>query len=214
MPHTGNPANLPDFPSPSLLFSIKGIKKTGKSVRFLEGTMQSNEVSGADFGAAVRLTLQHEGGFYHNPVTGEIVNHGITLKFIHESGYNPAADEAFIRNLTTQQAHSIYQKYFWDRCDIGGIFNQDLANKVFDLAVNMGPGGALKPLAEAVSDCGRHCAIDGVLTPAALAQINALDAAKLLAAYRARARKRYQAIAAANPKLAGDLPGWLARLDS
>ena len=98
----------------------------------------------ADFDPAVQLTLQHEGGFFHNPVTGEVVNFGITLTFVRDSGYSAAADEAFIQNLTAQEAREIYRKYFWDRYNIGAIANQDLANKVFDLTVNMGPGGKAK----------------------------------------------------------------------
>ena len=172
----------------------------------------------AEFAPAVELTLQHEGGFFHNPVTGEVVNRGITLTFIRSCGYNPTADEAFIQNLTLDQTYDIYRKYFWDRYNIGAIDDQNLANKVFDLTVNMGPGGgahdgALTLLQKAVSDCGGHCAVDGNIGPQSIAQINAESPVQLLAAYRARAQERYREIAAADPKVAGDLNGWLARLN-
>jgi len=162
----------------------------------------------ADFGPAVTLTLQHEGGFYHNPVTGEIVNHGITLKFVQSSGYKPDADEAFIQNLTTAEASAIYQTYFWNANHIGSINDQNLANKVFDLTVNMGPA-ALKLLQSAV-----NCAADGVLGPISIAQINARDPVELLAEYKQLAAQRYAEIAQGNPELAGDLTGWLSRLNS
>jgi lysozyme family protein len=97
----------------------------------------------ADFAPAVALTLQHEGGFFHNPVTGEVVNRGITLTFVHDSGYNPAADEAFIQNLTLDQTNDIYRKYFWDRYNIGAIADQNLANKVFDLTSTWALGEAI-----------------------------------------------------------------------
>ena len=162
----------------------------------------------ADFEPAVTITLQHEGGFYHNPVTGEIVNHGITLKFVQSSGYKPYADEAFIQDLSTAEASAIYQTYFWNANHIGFIDDQSLANKVFDLTVNMGPA-ALKLLQSAV-----NCAADGVLGPISIAQINARDPVELLAQYKELAAQRYTQIAAANPPLAGDLTGWLSRLDS
>ena len=173
----------------------------------------------ADFDPAVQLTLRHEGGFFHNPVTGEVVNYGITLRFVRDSGYSASADEAFIQNLTVLEAQEIYRKYFWDRYNIGAIASQDLANKVFDLTVNMGPGGkaadgGLTLLQRAVNDAGGNCAVDGQLGPKSIGQINALDPAKLLAAYRQRAGTRYRTIASANPALAGNLTGWLARLDS
>jgi type VI secretion system secreted protein VgrG len=173
----------------------------------------------AGFDPAVQLTLRHEGGFFHNTVTGEIVNFGITLAFVQSSGYNPAAGENFIRNLTVPAAEQIYRKYFWDAYNIGAIEDQPLANKVFDLCVNMGPGGSAKDggitlLQRAVNDCGGNCGVDGMLGPLSIGAVNALDPVTLLAAYRARARQRYESIAAANPNLQGNLAGWLSRLNS
>ncbi len=173
----------------------------------------------ADFEPAVQLTLQHEGGFFHNPVTGEIVNYGVTLAFVRSCGYCPDPDEAFIHNLTADQAREIYRRYFWDRYNIGAIRDQDLANKVFDLTVNMGPGGgaregALTLLQQAVNDCGGNLAVDGHIGPKSIAAINALDPKRLLAAYRARAEGRYRAIAAGNRDLAANLTGWLTRLNA
>ncbi len=171
----------------------------------------------ASFDPAFQLTVQNEGGFFHNPVTGEVVNHGVTLTFVRDSGYNPTADEAFIQNLSEDEAAQIYQKYFWEPHSIGQINDQNLANKVFDLTVNMGAGGAthegaLTLLQHAVNDCGGSCMVDGQIGPVTLAQINALDAGQLLAAYRLRAKTRYEAIAAGDPNVANDLNGWLARL--
>jgi lysozyme family protein len=173
----------------------------------------------ADFQTAVNITLQNEGGFFHNQVTREVVNHGITLKFVQDSGCQPNADEDFIRNLSSDAASQIYQKYFWGRYHIGSINDQSLANKVFDLTVNMGPGsanhpGALTLLQSAVNACGGQCAVDGSLGPISLGQINALDPAQLLAQYKALAAQRYSDIAAGNTNLASDLNGWLARLNA
>ena len=91
---------------------------------------------------------------------------------------------------------------------IGSIDDQCLANKVFDLTVNMGPA-ALKLLQSTV-----QCAKDGVLGPISITQINARDPVELLAQYKELAARRYTQIAAGNPQLAGDLTGWLSRLNS
>lgn len=173
----------------------------------------------AEFQPALTITLRNEGGFYHNPVTGEIVNHGVTLAFVRSSGYKPEADENFIRNLSAAEASAIYLTYFWGRYRIGCIGDQCLANKTFDLTVNMGPGGGNRPgaltlLQAAVNACGGQCEVDGVLGPASIGQINALEAAALLAAYKHLAAQRYTQIAGANPKLAADLTGWLQRLEA
>ena len=170
----------------------------------------------ADFETAVLLTLQNEGGFFDNPVTGEVVNYGVTLAFASGCGYCSATDQDYIRSLTRDQAIDIYKKYFWDPHNFALFNDQVLANKAFDLTVNMGPGdrnmeGALTLLQRAVCECGGHCEVDGVIGPRTLAAINAADPAQLLTAYRARAKARYEQIAQ-NPKLAGDLAGWLERL--
>jgi lysozyme family protein len=170
----------------------------------------------ADFQPAVSQTLQSEGGFFHNPVTGEIVNHGVTLSFASQCGLCATTDEAFIQNLTQEQAIDIYKKQFWDAHNLGLINDQNVANKAFDLTVNMGPGdanheGALTLLQRAVGDCGGKCDIDGQIGPRSIACINAADPVRLLTAYRARAKARYEQIAQ-DPKHAGDLVGWLARL--
>jgi lysozyme family protein len=162
----------------------------------------------AEFQPAVAITLQNEGGFFHNTATGEIVNHGVTLQFVRSSGYKSGADENFIRDLSAAEACAIYRTYFWDRFHIGSIDDQSLANKVFDLTVNMGPR-ALRLLQSAGG-----CVVDGVLGPISIAHINALDPVKLLADYKELAARRYAQIAVGNPLLAGDLAGWLARLNS
>jgi lysozyme family protein len=170
----------------------------------------------ADFETAVLLTLRNEGGFFHNPVTGEVVNYGVTLKFASGCGYCSTSDQDYIRNLSREQAIAIYKKHFWDAHNFSSFNDQALANKAFDLTVNMGPGdrhveGALTLLQRAVCDCGGNCEIDGLIGPHTLACINAADPAQLLTAYRARAKARYEEIAK-DSRHAGDLAGWLQRL--
>jgi lysozyme family protein len=167
----------------------------------------------ADFLPAVTITLANEGGFYHNQVTGEVVNHGITLKFVLDSGYKPDADVAFIQNLSSAEATQIYQKYFWDQYHLGSINDQNLANKTFDLTVNMG-AKALKLLQTAVNACGGNCTVDGDLGPVSFAQINSLDPVQLLAQFKAAGAQSYQQIAANDSRQAGNLNGWLARLNA
>jgi len=172
----------------------------------------------ADFQPAVEQTLQKEGGFFHNQKTGEVVNYGVTLRFASDCGLCGSTDQAYIQGLTQQQAIDIYKKHFWDAHNIGSINDQTLANKVFDLTVNMGPGGKQKDggitlLQRAVCDCGGACTVDGVLGPQSIAAINAFDPGQLLTAYRARAKARYQEIAQ-DPIEAGKLSTWLTRLAS
>ena len=172
----------------------------------------------ADFEPALEITLRNEGGFYHNPSTGEIVNHGITLKFIQSSGYKPDADEEWIKNLSVEEASAIYKKYFWDAYHIGGITYQPLANKVFDLCVNLGPKAITllqaTLLQVTLSSSNPTLAIDGILGLHSLHLINTFGLpADLLTAYKFSAANYYKQIASMHPVLASNLDGWLKRLD-
>lgn len=169
----------------------------------------------ANFDPAVTRTLASEGGFFNNLKTGEVVNRGITLATIRALGIlkstGPAtqADIAFIQGLTEDEAKDIYHIEYWTPLHLDQIDDQAVANKVFDLAVNMGVVSAARFLQAA---CG--VIEDGIIGPITITRANAMDPVALLGSIRARAKNRYQDIAAANPTLAGNLPGWLARLNA
>jgi len=174
----------------------------------------------ADFSKAVAVTLENEGGFFQNASTGELVNHGITAAFLAAHGLPSSFDD--VRNLSFATATELYLKYFWSPMGVAAIADQTLAAKVFDVAVNQGEEWAEEELQNAVNDISTSMAVtpdspiavDGHIGPQTIAAVNAVDPAALLAAFRARAAWRYRQVAAANPKLAGDLAGWLARLAS
>lgn len=169
----------------------------------------------AVFEPAVTLTLKHEGGFSHNPKTGEVVNRGITLATIRSLGilksHGPAtaADIEFIQSLTEDEAKDIYYAEYWDKLNLNSINSQEVANKVFDLAVNMGVVSAARLLQQAC-----NVTPDGIVGPITIGRANAMDPVVLLAKIRSEAADRYKQIAQANPLLASNLPGWMNRLNS
>ena len=169
----------------------------------------------AEFAPAAAITLVHEGGFYHNPATGEYANLGITLATLRSLGIlkttGPAlqSDIDFVKSLTEDEAKDIYRLEYWDKLNLDHLNSQDVANKVFDLAVNMGVVTAARFLQAA---CG--VPVDGIVGAQTIGAANAGDQVALLGSIRARAANRYRDIAAENPNLAPNLPGWLARLNS
>ena len=169
----------------------------------------------ASFDLAIPITLAHEGGFFHNPTTGEVVNRGITLAtlrslgVLHTSGPPTTADIAFVRGLTLDEVEQIYREQYWDKLSLDQIKDQEVAAKVFDLAVNMGVVTAARILQQAVG-----VPVDGIVGPHTIGAANAANPLILLSDIRTVASARYQQIAAANPALAEDLPGWLSRLES
>lgn len=158
-----------------------------------------------EFEQAVNLTFQHEGGFYHNPETGEISNFGISSKFLAAIGEPCTLHD--VQVLTRMKAIQLYRNFFWIANRIYQFRDQALANKVFDLCVNMGSPETIRLLQSAV---GAH--VDGIVGPQTLDLVNAADPAKTLDKFKALAEARYRDIAQRDPRHAGDLNGWLTRL--
>ena len=94
---------------------------------------------------------------------------------------------------------SFYQTQFWN-----GWFDQllsdDVAKRVFDAAVNTGPGTAVKLLQTAVNRTANSpLVVDGGWGPKTVAGVNGCVAAALVSQFQQVRLEHYQAIVAANP---------------
>jgi len=157
------------------------------------------------FRAAVETVLRHEGGYVADPEDpGGETHFGISKRRY------PHLD---IAALTREQAIEIYRRDWWDRYGYDRIKSLEVATKVFDLAVNMGPDPAHRCLQRALHACGqRHVTIDGVIGPQTIgAANNVKPRAMLLAALRAEAAAYYRELAQRDPKRTKYLNGWLNR---
>jgi lysozyme family protein len=170
----------------------------------------------ADFAPALALTLVNEGGFEdHSATTGEVVNMGITLQtlrslgILKSSGAPTPADIVFVENLTQDEAGDIYRQQYWDKLGLDAMVSQEVANKVFDLAVNTGGYQATIFLQTAM-----RLPQDGDLGPLTMRTANASNPEQLLGAIRAQATDFYEELAEKNPLLQPDLAGWLKRLNT
>jgi lysozyme family protein len=117
-----------------------------------------------------------------------------------------------IRSLTREDAVAIYFRDFWSRARYGDLPDR-IAEKVFDLAVNVGPGPSARCLQRALRACGIREAEDGIIGGATIAAANAAAPGALLAALRSEAASHYRATAATWHRAGrGDfLEGWLNR---
>lgn len=117
------------------------------------------------FKKAVELVLQHEGGYVNDPRDpGGETNYGISKR-----NYSRLDIKGMTRDLATQ----IYYDDWWKRYGYGMIVSNDLAAKVFDLAVNMGAKRAHMILQEAINRTTPWClAVDGILGPLTMEAIN------------------------------------------
>jgi lysozyme family protein len=138
--------------------------------------MQSN------FELCLKKMLAHEGGFVNHPQDpGGMTNLGVT-KRVWEEWVGHEVDEKQMRALTPETVAPLYKRKYWDavRADdlVAGV---DYC--VFDVAVNSGPGRAVKFLQSSI-----NVTADGGFGPATLAAVKKAeeDPTRLIEMYCAK----------------------------
>jgi lysozyme family protein len=139
-------------------------------------------MSQSNFETCLKLMLAHEGGFVNHPQDpGGMTNLGVT-KRVWEEWVGHEVDEKQMRALTPETVAPLYKRKYWDavRADelVAGV---DYC--VFDVAVNSGPGRAVKFLQSCVG-----VNADGGFGPATLAAVEKAeeDPARLVELYCAK----------------------------
>lgn len=163
----------------------------------------------ADFAKAFAKLLPIEGGFVDDPADrGGATKYGISKR---------AYPELDIASLTLEQAAAIYRRDYWDALRLGPLFRQELAEEIFDSAVNCGPGNAVRWLQRALNLVGGfapgNLAVDGALGPATLAATNACRYPQaLLKALNGLQFLHYWQLVERHPSQARFFRGWLRRV--
>jgi lysozyme family protein len=155
------------------------------------------------FPKAVEKILANEGGYVKDPSDpGGETNFGISKRSY------PLLD---IENLTKEQAKSIYYRDYWlgSKCNL--IKDFELAQKVFDLSVNLGITTSIKMIQRALRCLGKDLEEDGLPGPKTLSGISEVNQFALLCALKSEAAGHYRGICLSNSNLTKFLHGWLNR---
>jgi len=146
------------------------------------------------FELAIPLTLKNEGRYVDskNDPGGE-TNFGLSKRSY------PKLD---IKALTVEEATEIYRRDFWM---FDGINDQALANKIFDMSVNMGA------MAFRVLQRSLGMPLNDTYSSKVEAAVNNSEPVSLLAHYKAELASHYRWIVQENPAEAEFLPNWLHR---
>ena len=170
------------------------------------------------FDEAIGFVLEHEGGCTDDPADpGGATQWGVSLRLLQELGYDVDRRRRRRRRptsaaLTSREAVAMFRSEWWDRYDYGSLGTQLVAEKVFDLAVNMGPAQAHRLLQRALRASRRGESARGRRArPADLDGGPAADPWATRAALRSEAAGFYRLLAAQKPSLAVFLTGWLRR---
>jgi len=179
----------------------------------------------SNFAHAIESVMLHEGGYVDNPSDpGGATNYGISLRWLKSQGdldgdgwlegdldHDGDVDVDDIKMMDKEQAMGMYRTLWWEPYRYDLITSQPIANKVFDLTVNMGSKQSHKLLQRAIRACGLLIKDDGIIGNKTLESINVVDELSLIPAYRSEAAGFYRGLAIKNPKFNTFLKGWLNR---
>jgi lysozyme family protein len=165
-----------------------------------------------DFKPAFAFVLQHEDSTRSGKVdAGGRTRFGIAEKF------HPDLPEEFFTGSTEvalAEAEKIEEREYWEAMRLDGLENQNVANKLFDMGVNMGVRQAAvyaQRAANAMVASDARVAEDGVIGPRTLAAINAVDPIAYYQLLCELSAAHYRHLAAVNPAQAVNLKGWMKR---
>lgn len=178
-----------------------------------------------NFDKAIEIVLKHEGGFVDDPADpGGATNFGVSIRYLKQRGDldgdglldgdfdgDGDIDDDDIKNMTVEEAKEVYRTGFWDKNDLGKIKEFIIAERVFDMCVNMGPRQAGKILQRACNYFGSGLVVDGIMGPNTFRATNNIDANKLIREIRFNHAKFYLDLVEEKPTLAKFINGWLRR---
>ena len=174
----------------------------------------------ANFTDAFKITMHIEGGYANNPNDpGGETFMGIArkdnpnwsgwatidaIKNTHPANLNKALEADAV---LLQEIMAFYKANYWDVNETGLINNQQVANQVFDTAVNCGTGTAAKFLQEAAG-----VKVDGQVGSITIGAVNSANAEDLYNKFIAYRKQYYLDIISRKPSMAEFKNSWLSRL--
>lgn len=168
------------------------------------------------FDKAFAATLQHEGGFVDDPDDpGGATKFGVSFRWLKSKGIDIDGDGDVdaddIVALDLEGSKQIYLDNWWLRYRYDEIHVDEVAAKIFDLCVNMGPHQAHKLAQSAANSFGKDLVVDGILGSKSIAAINCIYSLSYLNALKQQATNFYLDLIKRRPVLAKYKNGWLKR---
>lgn len=170
------------------------------------------------FAPAFAFVMQHEDSARSGKVT---VDAGGRTRFGIAEKFHPGLPATFFTGPAgdaLKVAEEILRRDYWEPMRLSQVASQNLANKLFDMAVNMGVHQAAvyaqRGVNGMVSSGPRLLIEDGRMGEQTLAAINAADPMALYQLLCEFSRQHYRHVASINPAQAVNLSGWLKRAEA
>ena len=144
---------------------------------------------------------------------GGPTKYGITWNTLSRAYSQDLVSHSDIVLLTKDEANAIYEANYWVPSK-SHMMDWGLCLVHYDCAVNCGISGAGKQLQRALVNLGQRIVIDGVIGPASLGAIVAVQNADLIQAYCDVRVDFYRGIVKAKPSQGVFINGWLRRVET
>lgn len=175
----------------------------------------------ADFNRSILNVLKHEGFLVNDKADpGGITNYGVSARYLNQLVRKspevqalididgiPGVTRGDIENMRIEDAIHIYRFYWWEAYGYGKIKSQILADKIFDMSVNMGSVESHTLVARAYQII-KHRPMKDFMD---INKLSHIECQRLLIQIRQEQMHFYQTLAVRHPKSKKFLPGWLKR---
>lgn len=182
----------------------------------------------AEFSTAHKFTAKWEGGFSDHPADrGGVTKYGVSINFLRGIAATQAGRDALdrmgvilpvsantVRNLTREQAESLFRMAFWLPLRLDAL-PQRVGAVIYDMAVNHGAKRAVMLAQRGFNACAprdEKLEEDGVMGPKTQAAL-AHDADAVLRSIISARRDYYRAIVKHDASQSANLKGWINRAD-
>lgn len=169
------------------------------------------------FNYALDVLLQDEGGYTDDvDDPGGATNFGITQRDLDKWTLDLHMPDR-VKELLKSDAARYYKYLWWDKYHYNNFTSLEIATKIFNLSVNIGPQEAASLLQEALQWSGYGIKVDGVIGPKTFAATNEMclhgREEDLHVELNEEVSHYYEHITEENPKLLKFLKGWLRRAE-
>jgi len=168
-----------------------------------------------------KTILQNEGEAFTNYANDLPTKYGVVPSDIQEcvdDGLLPKSclEDAvqYIKNLDVNNALTIHKHQYFDKLSLSRIIYQDIAAKLFDMALPMGRKAVVKCAQRTVRSVSQGATVleeDGVMGKDTINAINGCFHSTFLASFRSECAAYYRMTSISHPEKKEYLRGWLNR---
>jgi lysozyme family protein len=161
------------------------------------------------FQKAVERVVSVEGGYSdHEADRGGSTKFGITQQTLAQFRGVPVSDDD-VRDLTEEEAHRIYKKFYWDVMNLDSVKSEKIAEVLFDQAVNRGVVPVVKYMQQVLG-----LKADGKVGIVTITALNSAPEQLTCLLLIEKAQIEYVRIVERNPSQIVFLEGWIRRTHS